>query len=129
MKWLKVFSVFVVLHLVLWVGAHLYRSNNPIKVLIGVDTSFNLKPEFPAMQKWIDDYEDNSRYEAITIVTDKSEIGPLHAITSRQSIFRTAFGRSDAEDYRRYESVAADKRVLLSDGSFVIQGWELIHFP
>jgi len=91
MKWAKVFSVFVLIHLMLWGGAHLYRSSNPIQVLIGVDTSFSLT-------------------------------------ASRQSIFRTAFGRSDADDFQRYRSMAADKRILLSDGSFVMQGWELMLF-
>ena len=128
MKWVKVFSVFIVLHIVLWGAAHLYRSTFPTKVLIGVDTSFGLKPQFPAMQTWIEDYEASSRYETITIVTDKSEIGPLSEIASRQSIFRTAFGRSKAEDFQDYRSLAADKRVLLSDGSFVIQGWDLTRF-
>jgi len=128
MKWAKVFSVFVFIHFMLWGGAHLYRSSNPIRVLIGVDTSFSLTAQFPAMQSWIEDYEAKSRYEAITIVTDKSEIGPLSSIASRQSIFRTAFGRSDADDFQRYRSIAADKRILLSDGSFVMQGWELMLF-
>ena len=128
MKWFKVFSVFIVAHLTLWIGAHLYRSNSPTKVLIGVDTSFSLMSQFPAMQAWIENYEANSRYETIMIVTDKSEIGSLSSITSRQSIFRTAFGRSDAGDFQRYQSLPAQKRILLSDGSFVIQGWELMRF-
>lgn len=128
MKWVKVFSVFIVVHLILWSGTHLYRSSNPTQVVIGVDTSFSLMSQFPAMQAWIEDYEAGSRYEAITIVTDKSEIGPLSSIISRQSIFRTAFGRSDADDFQRYRSMDVDKRVLLSDGSFVMQGWELMRF-
>lgn len=128
MKWLKVFSVFVVLHLVLWVGAHVYRSMNPTTVTLGVDTSFTLKPSFPAMQAWIEDYETNARYERITVVTDKSVIGPLDSITSRQSIFRTAFGRSSSDDFQVYQSTPSDKRILLSDGSFVIQGWDLVSF-
>ena len=128
MKWVKVFSIFIVVHLLLWFGAHVYRSSYPTKVLIGVDTSFSLTSQFPAMQSWIADYEANARYEAITIVTDKSEIGPLKSISSRQSIFRTAFGRSEAADFQRYESLAADKRILLSDGSFVMQGWEMTRF-
>ena len=128
MKWVKVFSIFIVVHLLLWFGAHVYRSNSPTKVLIGVDTSFSLMSKFNAMQAWIEDYESNSRYETISIVTDKSEIGPLAVIASRQSIFRTAFGRSDAEDFERYQSLPADKKILLSDGSFVMQGWELTRF-
>ncbi len=128
MKWLKVFSIFIVLHVVLWACAHTYRSVKRTHVMLGVDTSFQLKSHFPAMQNWIETYESNSRYEAITIVSDKSVIGPLDEIASRQSIFRTAFGRSDAQDFSKYESTPADKRVLLSDGSFVMQGWELVRF-
>lgn len=128
MKWLKVFSVFIVLHLLLWGGAHVYRSLNPTETMLGVDTSFNLKSSFPAMQSWIEDYEANARYERITIVTDKSLVGPLDSITSRRSIFRTAFGRSSAGDFEAHQSTPADNRVLLSDGSFVIEGWDLVSF-
>lgn len=128
MKWLKVFSVFILLHVLLWAGAHAYRTANPKTVLIGVDTSFDLKPHFPAMQNWIEAYESEARYESITIVSDKSVIGPLSEISSRQSIFRTAFGRSDEQDFLAYDATPADKRVLLSDGSFVMQGWELVRF-
>jgi len=128
MKWFKVFSVFILIHALLWGGAHLYRSANPSETLIGVDTSFGLKSSFPAMRLWIEGYEAGARYESITIATDKSMLGPLDEIASRESIFRTAFGRSQAADFEAYRPHKADKRLLLSDGSFVIQDWELVRF-
>jgi len=128
MKWLKVFSVFIILHGVLWICSHLYRTANPTEVLIGVDTSFGMKEQHLAMQGWIEDYEADARYESITIATDKKLIGPLNEIVSRESIFRSAFGPGDAADFEKYDAVSADKRLLLSDGRFVMQGWELISF-
>jgi hypothetical protein len=128
MKWLKVFSVFIVLHVLLWAGAHTYRTLNPTVVLVGVDTSFSLKPQFPAMQAWIEAYEAEARYESISVVTDKSAIGPLSDISSRQSIFRTAFGRSSAADFETYNAIDADRKVLLSDGSFDLNGWDTVTF-
>lgn len=128
MKWVKVFSVFVVLHLVLWACAHAYKSVYPQDVLVGVDTSFAMTKHFPAMQQWIADYEKGSRYESIRVVTDKEAIGEFSQISSLDSIFRSAFGRSDESNFQQYQNHTANKRFLLSDGRFVMQGWELVKF-
>ncbi len=128
MKWLKVFSVFVLLHVVLWVCSHLYKSINPTEVLVGVDTSFAMTEHFPAMQQWISSYENNARYETITVVTDKESIGSLNELSSLDAIFRSAFGRSDEEDFYQYRNLPPTKRILLSDGRFVMQGWDLVKF-
>lgn len=128
MKWVKVFSVFVVLHLVLWVCSHAYKSVYPKDVLVGVDTSFTMTEHFPAMQQWITDYEKGSRYESITVVTDKEAIGEFNEISSLDTIFRSAFGRSDESNFQQYQNRTPNKRFLLSNGRFVMQGWELIKF-
>jgi len=127
-KWVKVFSVFVVLHIIAWTCAHMYRTAQPTEVLLVVDTSFSLKPQFPVMLRWINEYESSARYEFITVATDKMIIGPLAEISSRDTIFRAAYGRSSVEDFEQYQTHPADKRVLLSDGRFVMQGWETVSF-
>ncbi len=129
MKWLKVFAVFVVLNILFWVGAHIYKQSNPQTVLVVADTSFSLKPQYTAMQNWIDDFAADSRYRKITVGTDKALIGELSEIKSTDSIFRVSFGRSTAESLMRYESEPADQRVFLSDGSFNPPGWTLVTFP
>jgi len=127
-KWAKVFSVFIGLHLLAWACAHVYRTAAPTDVLMVVDTSFALKPQFPAMQRWMNNYESNARYEYITVATDKTVIGPLHEIKSRDTIFRAAFGRSSLNDFEQYQNHPAEKRILLSDGRFVMDGWEMVRF-
>jgi hypothetical protein len=128
MKWLRVFSLFIALHLVAWVGAHSYFSANPAQVLVVVDTSFSMKGSFTQMQQWITELEDDSRYQNIIIATDKALIGELSDIKDRQTIFRTAFGRSSADSLLRYQNFDADKRYLLSDGSFSVKGYVTVGF-
>lgn len=112
-----------------WLGAHLYRSANPEEVLIVVDTSISMKPAFPQMQQWITDFEASGRYQTITVGTDKAEIGKLDELKSKESIFRTVYGRMTQESLQRYESARASTRILLSDGSVRPSGWTLVEFP
>jgi len=129
MKWLKVFAAFFLLHAMAWIGAHIYQSQRPATVLVVADTSFALKPQFVEMQSWLDDYAGSVRYRQVLVGTDKAMIGQLADIRSRESIFRTAFGRSDADDLRKYDSIEAEERILLSDGSFSPPGWTVVTFP
>ena len=128
MKWLKVFSAFAVLHLIAWVGTHLWLTANPRTALVVADTSFSMKGEFPAMRRWIDDYAAGARYTRVLVGTDKALIGPLDELRSSEAIFRTAFGRSSAESLKRYGAVEAGERILLSDGTFDAPGWEAVTF-
>lgn len=129
MKWLKVFSVFLILHAVGWAAGHWYKSDNPQKVLIVADTSFALKEHYPAMERWIEDYAKDNRYRHIIIGTDKALIGDLADIRSTDSIFRTSFGRSSPDSLKRYSSEQVAERIFLSDGEFEASGWTLIQFP
>jgi len=129
MKWLRVFSVFVLLHGAAWAGTHFWLRQHPKTELIVVDTSFSLKPEFADMLRWIDNHADNTRYRKLVVATDKAMIGPLEDIRDRQSIFRTAFGHSSAGDLLKYAQVNADRRYWLSDDSFSPEGWTVITFP
>ncbi|MBX2825202.1 MAG: hypothetical protein KTR33_10765 [Gammaproteobacteria bacterium] len=128
MKLFKVFALFALLHLAGWVAAHWYRSANPDEILIVVDTSIAMKPEFPRMQQWISDFEQSSRYQSIIIGTDKAEIGPLDSIRSKESIFRTVYGRMTADDLKRYDQSDASERILLSGGDIRPSGWTTIEF-
>lgn len=129
MKWIKVFAVFALLHAIGWFGAHLYKKDRPEQVLVVADTSFALKSEYPAMQRWIEQFATDNRYRNIVIGTDKALIGDLSDIRSIDSIFRSSFGRSSADSLKRYESEHADKRIFLSDGEFEPAGWTLVRFP
>lgn len=129
MKWLKVFALFLVLHIAGWVGAHWYKSKNPQLVLVVADTSFALKSAYPDMQRWIENYANDSRYRQIIIGTDKAMIGDLSDIKSIDSIFRVSFGRSNSSSLKRYDSLPADERIFLSDGEFTPSGWNMVEFP
>lgn len=129
MKWLKVFALFLVIHIAGWFGAHWYKSNNPQQVLVVADTSFALKSQYPEMQRWIENYAGDSRYRKITVGTDKATIGELSEIKSIDSIFRVSFGRSDSRSLKRYDSLPFDERIFLSDGEFTPSGWSMITFP
>lgn len=128
MKLLKVFSIFILLHLSAWIAAHIYFNKNPETVLLVVDTSYSMKPHFPDMRDWIENYQGQSRYRTILVGSDKAMLGELSSIKSTTSIFRTAFGRISAESLKRYESTTATKRILLSDGSVEPDGWKVVTF-
>ncbi|MBX2836255.1 MAG: hypothetical protein KTR35_05335 [Gammaproteobacteria bacterium] len=128
MKWVKVFALFAVIHMAAWVVVHGYLKQNPTQILLVADTSFSLKSHFPDMQRWIEGYAASKRYSTIEIGTDKAMLGPLDEIKDPRSIFRTAFGKSSEESLQRYSESAADKRILLSDGSYEPSGWEVVSF-
>lgn len=129
MKFIKIFSVFLLLNIAAWVGTHYYLSLNRAEILVVVDTSFGLKPQFSAMEDWIKNLEGNTRYKRITIGTDKALLGDLSTIKAKSSIFRTAFGRMSETDLSRYSNSTAVQKILLSDGSIQPSGWKVIKFP
>lgn len=128
MKLLTVFAVFILLHALAWAGAHWYRSANPQQVLVVVDTSFAMKAKFPEMLQWIETFDSSSRYRSVTIGTDKAEIGKLAELKSKESIFRTVFGKLQEDNLQRYSQSQASEKYLLSDGSIQPDGWKLIKF-
>lgn len=128
MKPAKVFALFVLLHVVGWAFAHVWMSSHAKRVLLVVDTSYAMKPKFPAVQRWIDEYQSSIRYTTVIVGTDKVEIGDLNNIKSTESIFRAAFGKIEADSLKRYQTFDADKRILLSDGTLSPSGWDIIKF-
>ncbi len=128
MKILKVFAVFVVLHLGGWTAAHVYLSNHQEQVLVVVDTSYAMKPKFSEMEDWISAAAANARYKTIVIGTDKALLGELDSLKSNAVIFRTAFGRMTDDSLARYASSKAQEKILLSDGSIQPEGWKLVKF-
>ena len=93
MKYAKIFTAFLLLHLMAWVAAHIYLQANVSPVLVVVDTSFSMKEKFPQVKNWIEDFEKRSRYKKILIGTDKAMLGNLNDLQSTEVIFRTSFGK------------------------------------
>lgn len=129
MKFLKIFGLLIVFHILVWFGAHLYFSANKTEVLLVVDTSFSMKPNFPEVQQWITTYEAQDRYKNISVGTDKAALGSLAELKSKAVIFRTSFGKLNADNLTRlYSHIKADQKILLSDGSLNPDGWEVVSF-
>jgi len=128
MKLLKVFVVFLILHASAWVGTHWYLSQNKPEVLLVVDTSYSMKPKFNEMREWIESFDSRSRYKTVIVGTDKALLGQLAELKSSAVIFRTAFGRMTEANLQRYTSAKNKEKILLSDGTFKPEGWELVVF-
>ncbi|HIO92091.1 MAG TPA: hypothetical protein EYG68_04510 [Leucothrix mucor] len=128
MKFIKIFSVFILLHVAAWGATHAYLSKNSSNILLVVDTSYAMKPKFNEMKEWIIDLESSSHYKQITIGTDKALLGNLEELKSKDVIFRTAFGRMNLDNLNRYTGTKAKKRIFLSDGSIKPDGWEIVIF-
>lgn len=128
MKLLKVFSLFIVLHLASWGGAHWYFSGHQSQILVVVDTSYSMKPKFAEMDEWISDLKASSRYQTVVVGTDKAMLGNLDELKSQSIIFRTAFGRMTEDSLNRYTGAQAKEKILLSDGSIQPAGWTLVKF-
>ncbi len=127
MKYLKVFSLFIIIHAVAWTGAHAYLDKNKEEILLVVDTSYSMKQKFPEIKAWIEDYEANSRYKKIVIGTDKALLGKLSELRRKEEIFRTAFGNIKEANLKRYNNNKG-KKILLSDGTLKPEDWELVEF-
>lgn len=128
MKLFKVFAVFIGLHIAAWAGAHWYLSQHKSEVLLVIDTSYSMKPKFNEMREWIADFDGSSRYKTVTVGTDKALLGKLDELKSHSVIFRTAFGRMTEVNLQRYTNTKAKEKILLSDGMFNPDGWELVKF-
>ena len=128
MKFIKVFALFIVIHAAAWAGAHIYQNQHRQIILVVADTSYAMKPKFPAMQEWIEKFQAQSRYKDILIGTDKAMLGNLAELKSKTVIFRTAFGSMNPESLARYNDIQADRKILLSDSNVKIPNWEVIPF-
>lgn len=129
MRILKIFGALIAVQLLVWIAFHFYYSANKSVVLVVADTSYSMKQNFPTVRRWIEKFENNRRYSTILIGTDKASLGELAEIQSKEVIFRTSFGKLSAENLTRiYSHVAADKKILLSDGTLQPSGWDVIEF-
>lgn len=129
MKYLKVFSALALFQCAVWLGSHFFYTANKSDILLVVDTSFSMKPNFPVVQNWIENYEATDRYKNIVVGTDKALLGPLSELNSKEIIFRTSFGKLSIDNLTRlYSHIRSDKRILLSDGSLTPDGWEVVSF-
>lgn len=128
MKFIKVFALFTLIQAAAWAGAHVYQNQHRETILIVVDTSYAMKPKFPAMQDWIENYETQARYKNLLVGTDKAMLGKLADLKSKTVIFRTSFGSMTTDSLARYADTTATKKILLSDGKAQVTGWELVKF-
>lgn len=128
MKIIKIFSIYILLHIGAWGATHLYLSKNTSEILLVVDTSYAMKPKFSEMKQWIINLENKSHYKKITVGTDKALLGDLEQLKSKDIIFRTAFGRMNSDNLNRYTGSSANEKILLSDGIIRPKGWEVISF-
>ena len=128
MKFIKVFALFILIQAAAWAGAHVYQNQHRETVLLVADTSYAMKPKFPAMQEWIENYDAKARYKQILVGTDKAMLGNLADLKSKAVIFRTSFGSMTAESLARYDTTSAKQKILLSDGKVQASGWEVVKF-
>ncbi len=129
MKFVKIFGAFIVVQCLLWIGSHVFFSTKQSEVLLVVDTSYSMKPNFQSVKSWIENYESSARYKDVVIGTNRASLGPLSELPSKDVIFRTSFGKLSDDDLKRlYSHVQVDKKILLSDGSLSPAGWELVTF-
>lgn len=127
-RWFSVFAAFAMIHIAGWVGADRYLTASPSQVLVVVDTSYSMKPHFPEMEKWLNNQASIGRYEKLIVGTDKATLGEFTKLKSSSVIFRTSFGRMNADALRKYEQIPAQKKILLSDGSIEPGDWDVIKF-
>lgn len=127
MKYIKVFSFFILVHAAAWGGIHSYLDQNKETILIVVDTSHSMKPKFAEIQQWIEDFEINARYKSIFIGTDKAMLGKLDELRRKEEIFRTAFGNLKENSLKKYINQEG-RKILLSDGSLTPEEWEVVSF-
>lgn len=128
MKFIKVFALFFLIQAAVWAGAHVYQNQHRETVLVVADTSYAMKPKFPAMLDWIENYASQTRYKDILVGTDKAMLGHLAELKSKNVIFRTSFGSMTAENLTRYDTTQASRKILLSDGKVQAKDWEVVKF-
>lgn len=128
MKFVKVFALFFLIQAAAWAGAHIYQNQHRETILVVADTSYAMKPKFPAMLDWIENYANQSRYKDIQVGTDKALLGNLAELKSKNIIFRTSFGSMTTDSLTRYDAIQASQKILLSDGKVQAKGWEVVKF-
>lgn len=129
MIWLKSFAAFILLQFGLWGGTHAFLTLNPEPVLVVVDTSYAMKPHFNDANRWIEAFESGARYKKIYVGTDKAEMGVLSDLRSKDTLFRTAFGRLSTEKLESlYVRSPAEKRYLLTSEVSSLDGWTVVNW-
>lgn len=128
MKIVATFSLFALLHFAGWGMAHAWLKRNPHETLLVFDTSFSMKPHFEEMWQWANDYSDKNRYTRIVLGTDKEIIGDYGSVRSSSEVFRSVFGKFAEESLDKYKQARKDKKILLSDGEVMPDGWQVVEF-
>lgn len=112
-------------------GYHLALQGNPHRVLVVVDSSFAMKPDWSRIPRVLDRI-DNERYAQFALATEK---GPVHGYGSRLDAGRLTpyaprdFSRLDSLE-NTPELADADEYVLVTNASASetggLSGWTII---
>ena len=129
MRYIQIFGLLALLHLLAWAASHFYMEQNKREVLLVVDTSYSMKAKFGQVRRWLDDFEQDARYKKIVVGTDKAFLGALADLESREVVFRTAFGKLNADNlHNLYVDSEASHKYLLTDSAFDDADWEVVRF-
>jgi len=115
MKWLKILTPLLALHLIVWIASHFFFAANKKEILLVVDTSYSMKEKSGKVLDWIARYENGNRYKDITIGTDKAVLGALSELSSKDVIFRTSFGKLTNDNLARLYSNSRNAFVSLPE--------------
>lgn len=85
----------VAAHAIVWLGSHVWFSEHPRRILVVVDSSFEMRNHYGDIEKWLTDLDAKSRYAQIELGTDKLTMGKLDEVKSLSSLTRSAYGRFD----------------------------------
>jgi len=129
LRYLHIFGLLLLLHVLAWSVSHWYLQQNRSDVLLVVDTSYSMKNNFPQVRQWLDQFEAGARYKNIQVGTDKAALGKLTELESREMIFRTAFGKLNTDNLiRLYSDSDAQHKYLLTDTAIEQDGWTVVRF-
>lgn len=121
-------TVAIILQIIVLFLGHIYYTSNPRKVAIVVEAAYGLNQHQTAMNRWIDEYMETSKYYEIYYGTDKSYLGT--GSSNKDSLFRVNFGTINMENLdRTYPADEYYKRYLLVFSENIkIKNWEIVEF-
>ncbi len=112
-------------------GYHLALGGNPHRVLVVVDSSFGMKPDWSRIARILDTI-DNRRYAQFALATEK---GPVHGYERRLDAGRLTpyaprdFSRLDSLD-RAPELAGAEEHILVTNApageTGGLSGWTIV---
>lgn len=120
------YLVFVIaVHVLAWGGTHWYLSGHPERILIVVDSSYEMRNQGPRVTEWVEKFSATRRYVQVHVGTDKADLGPLSELSSPAALTRSTFGRFDAQRVlTMYGHADFDEKIILSNQPLAMDGFE-----